>query len=424
MDIVVTPKTLNGKVQIIPSKSVAHRLLICASFANGETKIKVDRTNNDIEATASCLNSMGADIDYKDGTYTVKPIDFKNLPDNIVMDCGESGSTLRFLLPVIGALGQNAKIKMHGRLPSRPLSPLKELLNSKGMNISQDGDTLLCSGKIKSGDYEIDGGVSSQFISGLMFSLSILKNKSTITITGKTESKNYIDMTYNALKVFEADICKSNFGFSINGTQLKSPDTVFVEGDWSNGAFWLCASALSNLCDSTKHINVTGLDLSSAQGDRKVSDILRNFGCSITSENGLICTAKSLTGCTIDAKHIPDLVPALCTVAGIAKGTTKVINAERLRIKESDRLESIYNILTALGGDVKITDDGLEITGRPKLNGGTVDGYGDHRIVMASAILSAICKEKVIIKGAEAVDKSYPDFWNDFKKLGGMFEIL
>ena len=424
MDIAVTPNILNGKIQIIPSKSVAHRLLICASLAKCETQIKVDRTNNDIEATASCLNSMGANIDYSDGTYTVRPISFDALPKNIVMDCGESGSTLRFLLPVIGALGQNAKIKMHGRLPLRPLSPLKELLISKGMSITQENDTLLCSGKIESGDYEIDGGVSSQFISGLMFALAVLDNKSNIIITGKTESKNYIDMTYNALKTFGADICESNFGFNINGKQLKSPDTIFVEGDWSNGAFWLCASALSNMCDSTKAISVTGLDLSSAQGDKEIADILKIFGCSITSENRLICTAKSLTGCTIDAKHIPDLVPALCTVASIANGTTKVINAQRLRIKESDRLESIYNILTTLGGDVKITDDGLEITGKPNLNGGTVESFGDHRIVMASAILSVICKNKVIIKGAEAVNKSYPDFWNDFKALGGMFEIL
>ncbi len=424
MDIAITPKKLDGSIFAIPSKSVAHRLLICAAFADAPSDIEVNRTNDDIEATVSCLNSMGADISYTDGIYHVVPVNRSHVLTDIEADCGESGSTLRFLLPVIGALGLNAKIKMHGRLPERPLSPLKELLVEKGMKINRQGDTLCCSGTLSGDTYKIDGGVSSQFISGLMFALPLIDGDSKIVITGNTESQNYIDMTYNALKAFDADIEKHENTFNIKSKKFKSPKKLSVEGDWSNGAFWLCASLISNKLDGKSKIAVKGLDLNSAQGDRSICDVIKSLGGTVQSEENLICTADRLSGCVTDARHIPDLVPVICAVASISEGKTTIINAKRLRLKESDRIESVYNALSALGAHIHTTDDGLVISGKDKLTGGTVDGSGDHRIVMTAAVASIACDNKVIIKGAQAVNKSYPDFWEDFKKLGGKFEIL
>ncbi len=424
MDIAITPKKLNGEIFAIPSKSVAHRLLICAAFADSATYIKVDRTNDDIETTVNCLRGIGADITYENNTYCVTPLKCRDILKDLQIDCGESGSTLRFLLPVVGALGLDVKIKMHGRLPSRPLSPLKELLEEKGMSIKLREDTLYCSGKICSGNYEIDGGVSSQFISGLMFALPLLEEESKITITGNIESKNYIDLTYDALKTFGADITREDNCFFIKPKKFASPKKLSVEGDWSNAAFWLIASLLSNYCDGDYSVKIKGLNLNSAQGDKKICDVIKSFGGKIKDTEGLFCASDNLTGCVVDAKNIPDLVPVICAGASITKGKTTIINAQRLRLKESDRIESVFEALSSLGANIQKTEDGLIIDGKKSLTGGTIDGYGDHRIVMTSAIASIVCKDKVIIKGAEAVNKSYPDFWDDFKALGGEFEVL
>ena len=404
---------LFGTVPAISSKSEAHRALICAALSDTQTTIVCEYTNNDIDATVSCLNSLGADIVRKDKAFIVNPI--KEPKKNAILDCGESGSTLRFIIPIIAALGVDAEIHMHGRLPSRPLSPLYELLSENGVSLSPQGSNPLCiSGKLKSGDYEIAANVSSQFISGLLFALSLCEGDSTLTLTGKIESKNYIDMTLDAQKMFGAQIEISENVYKIKGIgKYVSPDICKIMGDWSNAAFFLCAGAMSK--DS---VCVSGIDISSSQGDKKILDVLTAMGANIQIVGDFITVFPSrLHEASIDAAQIPDLVPIIATVASVAEGKTTIYNAGRLRLKESDRIESVCAMITALGGNITPTDDGMIIVGKPQLDGGTVDSFADHRIVMSAAIASTVCKNPVTIIGYEAVNKSYPDFFEHFNSI-------
>lgn len=417
MNITVHPAALKGAVNAIPSKSQAHRMLICAAFADKQTKIKCPQVSDDIKATVNCLNSFGSDITYKDDTYIVTPIK-KDCNSAVYADCGESGSTLRFLIPVAGALGRDTVFTMHGRLPDRPLSPLWEELERHGMVLKKQGDKLYCSGKINSGAYTIDGGVSSQFISGLMFALPLLNGKSKICITGKSESAKYIEMTRLAVRMFGVQITAEQNEFEITGNgDFVSPNEAFVEGDWSNSAFWLCAAAAGR----TK-ISVDGLNPSSPQGDKYITEQLKNYGCNITESNGLYTvSADKLNSCEVDGSEIPDLIPVIAGVAAVSDGNTHIYGASRLKFKESDRLKAVYDMLTNIGADIKLNDDGFEINGLGEkgLTGGTVDGCGDHRIVMTAAIMASACKNDIKIIGAQAVNKSYPTFWNDYVRMGG-----
>jgi 3-phosphoshikimate 1-carboxyvinyltransferase len=317
------------------------------------------------------------------------------------LPCGESGSTFRFLLPVVGALGRKASFILEGRLPERPLSPLYEELVRHGCKLSPQGaNPFTIEGQLTPGSYTLDGGVSSQFISGLLFALPLLGGDSTISLTGKAESLPYIEMTLDTLKTFQINIGYDGKAFTIPGRQKYiSPGTVQVEGDWSNAAFWLCAGAVSG-----NTVTVTGLDPHSKQGDRAVAEILGRFG-------------KDLHGIEIDAANIPDLVPILSVVAAAAKGPTRIYNAGRLRDKESDRLAAIRDVLGKLGADIRETEDGLVINGGKPLTGGTVSSWGDHRIAMSAAIAAVLCAGPVIIQGAEAADKSYPTFFDERRRL-------
>jgi len=398
-----------------PSKSIAHRLLILASLSDNPTQIICRGTSDDIERTTECVNSMGADI--KRGNdpdvISVKPIS-KPYRSSCTMDAGESGSTLRFLIPVLGALGISAKIKMHGRLPERPLEPLKSELIRHGMAIERtESDILSVSGKLSPGVYTIDGGVSSQFISGLLFALPMIGN-SEINITGRIESLPYIEMTTDALSGFGNTPINTGHGFIIDKTGFTSPGTQHVEGDWSGAAFMLCAGALSEA-----GIEVTGLNHNSRQGDMKVIELLRRFGAQISqTEAGYSVKKGTLKAIDIDAGDIPDLIPILSVIAAAAEGKTCVYNAARLRIKESDRLAAVSSMLSALGADIEESDDTLIINGGKKLHGGKVNGYADHRIVMSAAAASILTDEDVTITDPNAISKSYPDFWNDFSKCG------
>ena len=417
MNITVHPAVLNGTVNAIPSKSQAHRMLICAAFADKKTKIKCPEVSDDIKATVNCLNAFGANITYKNDSYIVTPAK-KGNNAAVYADCGESGSTLRFLIPVAGALGCDTVFTMHGRLPDRPLSPLWEELERHGMTLKKQGNKLYCRGKIKSGVYTIDGGVSSQFISGLMFALPLLDGKSKICITGKSESAKYIEMTKLAVCMFGADINAISDGFEITGKEgFTSPNEAFVEGDWSNSAFWLCAAAAGR----TK-ISVGGLNPNSPQGDKYIIQLLKNYGCGITESRGVYTvSAGKLNSCVIDGSEIPDLIPVIAGVAAVSDGKTRIYGASRLRFKESDRLKAVYDMLSNIGADIKLNDDGFEINGLGEkgLNGGTVDGCGDHRIVMTAAVMACACSKDVTILGAQAVNKSYPAFWDDYVRLGG-----
>ncbi len=382
MDITIQPALLQGEITVIPSKSQAHRLLICAAFADRETILLCPQTNRDIEATADCLRALGAKIEYTAAGYMVMPI--KEVVRTAVLDCCESGSTLRFMLPIVGALGVDATFQMTGRLPQRPLSPLWEELERMGCTLTRPTEnTIRCTGKLKPGKYSIDGSVSSQFITGLLFALALIDGETQLEITGKVESRPYIEMTRQALELFDAP----NF---------KSPGMVTVEGDWSNGAFLLAAKALG--CDLT----VLGLDANSPQGDRAVAEILDKL-----SKGNIM----------VSAADIPDLVPILAVVAAAKYGAT-FTDIGRLRLKESDRVASVIDMITALGGEAIADEDTLSVSGTG-LRGGIINSYNDHRIAMAAAIAATVCKEPVTILGAEAVNKSYPQFWDEYRRLGG-----
>ena len=391
MTQIIPRSHISGTVAAIASKSAAHRLYICAALADSPTEITCQSTSRDIEATRACLAAMAR--------------------GEALLPCGESGSTLRFLLPVAAALGLEVDFKMEGRLPDRPLAPLDQQLTAHGVRLSRPcHDLLHVSGRLEPGDYVLPGNVSSQYISGLLFALPLLQGTSTLTITGKIESAPYIAMTLDALKQFGVQPECRDHVYTIAPTAYRSPGTAVVEGDWSNAAFWLCAGALAG------PVTVTGLDPDSLQGDKEVFEILRRFGAK-TEQTGSSFTVSpgSLHAIDIDAAAIPDLVPVLSVVAAAAEGTTRITNAQRLRIKESDRIKTVLAMLTALGAEAEEREDGLVIHGGKALTGGTVDSSNDHRIAMAAAVAATLCK--VTVERAEAVSKSYPRFWEDFEKM-------
>ena len=382
MDITIQPGRLQGTLTAIPSKSQAHRYLICAAFADNDTTLVCPETNRDIEATARCLQALGADIRRTVDGYRVTPI--KHIPNNAVLSCGESGSTLRFMLPIVGALGVDGLFQLEGRLPMRPLSPLWEEMERMGCTLTRPTDnTIRCTGKLRAGEYTINGGVSSQFITGLLFATTLMEGNCHINITGQLESKPYVDMTKQALEVF-------------NAPNFHSPGQLQVEGDWSNGAFFVASKSLGN------EVNILGLNPTSAQGDRIVVDILEQL------QTGMP---------TVSAADIPDLVPVLAVVAGAKHGAV-FTDIRRLRLKESDRVASTIAMIESLGGKAQATENTLTVYGTG-YRGGTVDAVNDHRIAMAAAIASTVCREPITILGAQCVQKSYPTFWEEFKRLGG-----
>lgn len=421
---------LSGTVRIPSSKSEAHRCLIVAALSTlygagiEPHRILCTDSNEDIDATMRCLSALGADIE-KSGAYiTVKPITI--IPATATLDCGESGSTLRFLLPVVCALGtlrngdMAVSLEGHGRLPERPLSPLYEELVAHGATLScAELTPLVVSGGIRGGAYQISGSVSSQFISGLLFALPLLTENSTLTVTGRAESVPYIDMTLDAISSVTSAVRGALPTWHITGQNAKKATlalpTLTVSGDWSGAAFFLAAGVMSVQGTS---ITVTGLSANTRQGDSAIVDVLRRMGGNITvSGNDFTAHGSNLHGCEIDATQIPDLVPILAVAASVAEGETRIVGASRLRLKESDRLATVSAMISALGGDIRETEDGLIIRGVPTLRGGTVDTVGDHRIAMSAAIAATRCTDTVTVTGAEAVAKSYPAFWDDFRAL-------
>lgn len=392
MDITIVPRPLRGEITIIPSKSQAHRLLICAAFADRPTQLVCPETNRDIEATADCLCALGAEIIRTGGGYTVFPV--KSVPKTATLDCCESGSTLRFMLPIVGALGVDATFLMAGRLPQRPLSPLWEELERMGCKLTRPTpNTIHCTGKLRPGSYQIDGGVSSQYITGLLLALSLMDDPSVLIVTGKIESKPYIRLTEEALRKFGCDHSE------LGRNPLRSPGQIQVEGDWSNGAFFIAAQALGS------ELSIFGLDPDSPQGDRAVLDMIPQ----------LVDTSP-----TISAADIPDLVPILAVFAAANKGAV-FTDIQRLRLKESDRVTSTIAMIENLGGKAEATENTLTVLGTG-LAGGIVDAVNDHRIAMATAIAATVCKKNVTILGAECVQKSYPQFWEEYARLGGNYE--
>ena len=393
----VHPGSRTGTVSIPASKSQAHRLLICAALGQAPAEIRCRGISKDIAATIGCLNALGAEIAVSGDCITVKPI--TAVPEGLChLPCGESGSTLRFLLPVAGALGAEAVFHMEGRLPQRPLHPLDEVLTAHGMTIRQEDALLYVSGRLQPGDFALPGNVSSQYISGLLMALPLLNSGSTLAVTGELESAAYVTMTEDTLRRGGIVLRKSDASWHISGGQrCRFPAQLSAEGDWSNAAFFLCMGALS-----PEGVTVRGLDLASSQGDRAVLNILAAMGAKIsTKEDAVTVRRSTLTG-----------------VAG-AEGDTRIFNAGRLRLKESDRLSTTAALLTALGGSVEEQPSGLIVHGRGRLTGGTADACGDHRIAMSAAAAACICEKDITVTGSECVSKSYPRFWEDLQALKG-----
>lgn len=506
MKVKIIPGKLRGRITAMPSKSHAHRVLIAQKLAQLQgsphnNPLFIPEFSRDITATKSCL----AQLDLCTAGSN---------PQAPLLDCGESGSTLRFLIPVAMALTDKATFAGSGKLPQRPISPLKEEMENHGCRFTMNPDISLnriisdrdlsghassvcdssghdssdsapsgcdsfgkipsdgsskqaangsdhnhaepagicrITGRVQPGEYRLPGNISSQFITGLLFALPILDGDSTLHLTTKLESAGYVDLTLDVLRDFGIDIIIDTndnglITYNIRGNQkFCEPDNLSIEGDWSNTAFWLACGALGG------DITCDGLKAHSSQRDREILTVMQNLGTVVqtqTSDNDMITITcrppeqkisdniqhrftnddtlddtrkfNTLSGIDLNAAQIPDLVPVIASIMAAADGHSQITGAERLKIKESDRLATVCDFLNKLGADVGCLEDGLSINGKSQLAGGTVESHNDHRIAMAAAVSSCVCREPVIIENAEAVKKSYPDFFDDFKKLGGI----
>ena len=406
MDMKISPSVLRGNLSIPASKSCAHRAVICAALADGVSTLSGITMSKDIEATISSMTALGASFEINGDIVTVKGIS-GSIDGTAEIDCNESGSTLRFIMPVAAALGVKSVFIGKGRLPQRPIDIYKRELKNHGITFHTEEMPYEISGVLTGGKYEIEGNVSSQFITGLLFALPLAKEDSEIIMTSHLESRPYVDITIDILRRYGIEISETENSFLIKGNQKYTPYDEHIEGDYSQAAFFFVANALGS------DVNILNLKENSVQGDKAITDIIAD-----TLKNG------SVTGYKADCSDIPDLVPILSVLGAYGNMPSTIYNAERLRIKESDRLAACADMLNNLGGNVTVTSDGLEIMPTNGLNGGTIDSYGDHRIVMAAAIAALNCKGDVIIKGAEAAEKSYPTFFEDYVKLGGIADVI
>ena len=399
MNVTITPAKLHGDITPPPSKSQAHRLIIAAALAQGESTISNVALSQDIQATIRCMEALGASFSLNGDTLTVRGItpgqSFPTLPR---LDCGESGSTLRFLIPVALVVAGGGVFIGQGRLMQRPQKPYFDIFDQKGISYTQEGDTLTVSGTLTSGEYALPGDVSSQFFSGLMFALPMVEGNSKIRLTSPLESGSYVEMTHQALKVAGIDLGTG----TIPGGQHYSPFTQAVEADWSQAGFFYAAHGLGS------EVSIRGLSPFSLQGDTKIVPYYMQL-CSEEEE------------VLLDVQDCPDLVPPLAVLAAGRAGKPTVIgNAARLRLKESDRLAAVTEVLTQLGVPVEEYPDGLSIVGVDTFHGNvTIDCHKDHRIAMMAAMAATRCDGPVTLVGAECVAKSYPNFWEDYVALGG-----
>lgn len=389
---------LNGELVIPPSKSAAHRALICSFLAGGGT-VEPIINSKDMQATQQALQSL--------------------LNDEDEINCIESGSTLRFMIPVAAALGKKATFVGEGRLPERPIGDYLRLLPEHGVECESEGGLpLTIEGKLESGIYELAGNVSSQYITGLLLALPILDGDSKIVITTQLQSKPYVDMTVKVMADFGVVVEETDYGYYVKGNQQYAKRDYLVESDWSQAAFFLASGAIGG------DVTLKGLDLHSTQGDKEIVSILRQFGADIdVNESYVRCKKSTLKGIEIDATDIPDMVPSLAVVASFAEGKTVISGAERLRFKESDRIESVVTNLKKMGVDVTEKQDGMEIVGG-NVHGAELDGYNDHRIVMAFSVAGLMSDGEMTITDAQSINKSYPQFFDDYNSLGGKADVI
>lgn len=413
------PFTPSGSVTAPPSKSDVHRAIICAALSRGKCTISPVALSNDIKATIGCIEALGAKASINNGVLTVDGTELFT-ESSAKLDCGESGSTLRFFVPVAALGNVTAEFIGSGRLPQRPIGIFTDILPQKGVKCETKGGLpLKISGKLKSGEFEVPGNVSSQFITGLLFALPLLDGDSDIVLTSPIESVGYINMTIRTMAQFGVKIEATDCGWHIKGGQKYVPHDYRTDGDWSQAAFFMVSGAING------EVTVNNLNRNSAQGDKQIVEILKQFGAEVTQTDASVTVrSKPMHAISINASQIPDLVPVLAVCASFAKGTTRITNAERLRIKESDRLKTTASLINSLKGKVTELSDGLEITGVQRLKGGKTDGFNDHRIVMSAAACAAGLDGTIICTDALSINKSYPEFFNDYNSIGGKANVL
>ena len=420
MDITFTPGSLRGYMDAPASKSEAHRRMICAGLTKGNTEIRRFMASEDTEATANCLRALGASVQLEEDTLRIQGSAAK--PDLLpVFDCGESGSTLRFFVPLALTLCHGGIFRMHGRLGQRPMEVYRDLFVPRGvvwrMAEGADGAAeLMVSGSISHGEYVLPGNVSSQFVSGLLFALPLLDGDSTLTVLPPVESAGYIRMTIQAIR--ESGVIMeetSSYSWHIPGRQTYHAEHAEMQGDWSQAAVLLCADALGS------SVEIGGLRTDTLQGDIAILDCLEKMGCKgLHGEQGIRVQAASLHALEADMNDNPDIAPMLALVCQLAEGTSRLRNCGRLRIKECDRLGGTVSILNALGGDAQEDGEDIVIHGVQALKGsGNVETFHDHRMVMLASVAALCAAGPVQISDAEALDKSWPGYLATYRALGG-----
>lgn len=427
----VFPGKLQGLVQAPSSKSMGHREIICAGLACGTSIIDNISMSKDIEATMRCLRAINVAVDEVPGMFAGRralQISGTGHPmaaaDSV--DCGESGSTLRFFLPLGANLNCPLTFIGHGKLVSRPLQAYYDIFDKQFIQYFNDNGKLplTVNGKLQPGIFKLPGDVSSQFVSGLLFVLPLLNGDSVIEITSPLESSAYVDMTISCLAKFGVKVENENGRhrrYLVPGKQRYQALDSRVEGDWSQAAFWTVGGSLG------AKITCAGMDFNSLQGDKAVLEIMQRMGALVEKNADSVTVSGGVTKATvIDAANCPDIIPVLTVLAAVSEGTTKIINAARLRIKECDRLAAMTSELNKMGADVTEEAEGLTIVGKPQgLHGGVeVDAWNDHRIAMSLAIAAQKCAQPIILTGSDSVAKSYPDFWEDYKSVGGRVEEI
>lgn len=407
-----------GTLTVPPSKSVAHRAMICAALSKGDTKVFNIDNSKDMQATISFMKSLGKTVIYKDRTLHISG---EISADKTSVDCIESGSTLRFVIPVMAALGIETEFTGSGRLPERPIGVYTEILN--GVTTKGNGLPFYIKGKLNHGVFKLRGDISSQFITGLLLALPLLDGDSEIVLTTAMESEAYVDITLAVMESFGVTATRTKNGYFVKGNQVYQNPEYTVEGDWSQAAFFLAMGAFTK-----EPIRLKGLNYkNSKQGDKECIDIFRRFGIDITQDDNdfVISCADKLTAIeSLDVRQIPDMVPALASVMALCDGTSTITGGKRLRIKESDRLSAVSNALNALGGDITELEDGLIIKGVNSLKGAFCDGCNDHRIVMALAPLTVVCDGNIEVSDPYSINKSYPSFYEEYKNLGGELDVI
>ena len=407
----VKPSCIGGEVSAPSSKSFAHRILISAFLSGSEITVKNVGKSVDATVTLNALKTLGASVLEGEDKVIIKK---GNLPtEKVIIDCKESGSSLRFLLPVVSALGLSVEFTGAKRLLERPIKELVDALNAHGANI----DNLTVNGKLVSGVYTVDGSISSQYITGLLLALSCVDGESEIVIDGTLVSEPYVDITLAVLNEFGVWFSKTERGYKIRGGYSPKKLDFTVEGDWSGASFTLALGAIGS------QVTVNGLNVNSVQGDRKIVDILKSFGASVEiNENAVTVQGGNLKGITVDMEDVPDLVQIVSVVASYANGKTTLVGVDRLRLKESDRIKAVIDSLSAANVKAEYKDNSIIIYGgNPQ--GAALDGGNDHRTVMSAVVMASCAKTESLVLGGQAINKSYPDFIKDYKKLGGIIDV-